>query len=343
MSFLPWHQSSFEALLSGRAALGHALLIHGPRGIGKLAFATALAQALLCEGSGRSAGACGACPACGWFGAGNHPDLRRVEPESLTAVKSSGEEPVADKGSSDQITVDQIRALADFIGASSYRGGAKVILVHPAEALNLNAANALLKSLEEPPAGTIFLLVAHRPSYLPATVRSRCRQVCLARPEPGAAAAWLNTQGITDPALALAHTGNAPLLARELAKADYWQRRHDLLTTLADLDGFNALATAEPVRDYEVEEVVGWLQKWTFDVVLQHYVGSIRYNPDFSRPIAALASGIDALALLRYHRDLIRLQRVVEHPLNARLLFEQLLIDYQRAMTPAARATQKAA
>ena len=341
MSYLPWHRSEFERLLAGRAALGHALLIHGPRGIGKLAFATALAQALLCEGSGRTSEACEVCPACVWFAAGNHPDIRRVEPESL-AAQPSGEEQPAEKDSSDQITVDQIRALADFVGASSHRGGAKVILVHPAEALNLNAANALLKSLEEPPAGTIFLLVAHRPSYLPATVRSRCRQVCLARPDADAAAAWLKAQGIADPALALAHTGNAPLLARELAQADYWQLRNDLFTSLAD-PGFDALATAERVRDYDVEEVVGWLQKWSFDILLQDGVDSIRYNPDFSRPIASLASGIDTLALLRYHRDLIRLQRVVEHPLNARLLFERLLIDYQRAVAPAAPGTRKAA
>lgn len=342
MSYLPWHMSVFEQLLSGRAALGHALLIHGPHGIGKLGFATALAQALLCEGSSRTAGACGACPACGWFGAGNHPDIRRVEPESLTAPKPAGEEQRVDKGSSDQITVDQIRALADFVGASSHRGGAKVILIHPAEALNLNAANALLKSLEEPPAGTIFLLVAHRPSYLPATVRSRCRQVCLERPDRDAAAAWLNAQGIADPALALAHTGNAPLLARELAQADYWQRRNDLLTSLAD-PVFDALATAERVRDYDVEEIVGWLQKWSFDVLLQHYVESVRYNPDFAEAITSLASGIDTLTLLRYHRELIRLQRVVEHPLNARLLFERLLIDYQRAITPTAQAARQAA
>jgi len=341
MSYLPWHISEFERLLAGRAALGHALLIHGPRGIGKLAFATALAQALLCEGSGRAGGACEVCPACVWFAAGNHPDIRRVEPESL-AAKPSGEEQPAEKGSSDQITVDQIRALADFVGASGHRGRAKVILVHPAEALNLNAANALLKSLEEPPAGTIFLLVAHRPSYLPATVRSRCRQVCLERPDVDAAAAWLKAQGIADPALALAHTGNAPLVARELAQADYWQRRNDLFTSLAD-PGFDALATAERVRDYDVEEVVGWLQKWSFDILLQHCVDSIRYNPDFSRPIASLASGIDILALLHYHRELIRLQRVVEHPLNARLLFERLLIDYQRAVAPAAPGTRKAA
>jgi DNA polymerase-3 subunit delta' len=342
MSYLPWHASAFEQLLAGRAGLGHALLVHGPRGIGKLAFTEALALALLCEGAAGLQGACGSCPACGWFAAGNHPDFRRVEPQKEEAAPDASAEQQTEKRGSTEITVGQVRALADFINASSHRGGAKVILIHPAEALNLSAANALLKSLEEPPADTIFLLVAHRPAYLPATVRSRCRQVCLGRPDAEGAAAWLKAEGITDPVLALAHTGNAPLLARELAQADYWHRRSDFLTRLADPD-FDALATAEHVRDFEVEEIVAWLQKWTHDILLQHHAGSVRYNPDFAAPLASLASRVNALTLSRYHREIVRFQRVVEHPLNARLLFEKLFIDYQRSIAPAAHSTREAA
>jgi DNA polymerase-3 subunit delta' len=92
-----------------------------------------------------------------------------------------------------------------------------------------------------------------------------------------------------------------------------------------------------------VAEVVGWLQKWTFDLLLQRHAGVVRYNPDFSRAIETLAAGIEPLALLRYHHELVRFQRVVEHPLNARLLFERLFIDYARATTPLASPDQKAA
>jgi DNA polymerase III subunit delta' len=339
---LPWNESDFSKLLTERSALGHALLIHGPRGIGKLGLATAVAQALLCEAPGRVGKACGACAACGWFGAGNHPDFKWIEPENLADPKPRGAEREAEKRASGQITVNQVRELAAFLGTSSYRGGVKVILIHPAEALNINAANALLKALEEPPPGAIFLLVAHRPSYLPSTVRSRCRQVPLTRPAPEAAVAWLTSQGVLEPSLALAHTGNAPLLARELAQADYWQRRSALLTGLCDPD-FDPLAMAERVDDHDVDELVGWLQKWTFDVLLQRAAESVRFNPDFARQIESIARAVDPLSLLRYHRGLIRLQRVVDHPLNTRLLFESLLVDYQRAVAPAAHPAQQAA
>jgi DNA polymerase-3 subunit delta' len=153
------------------------------------------------------------------------------------------------------------------------------------------------------------------------------------RPELAAAAAWLTAEGVGDAALALAHTGNAPLRARELARADYWQRRQDLLTMLAD-EEFDALATAERVRDYDVDEVVGWLQKWTFDLLWQRHVSAVRFNPDFAQAVRALAARIDDRALLRYHRELVRFQRIVDHPLNARLLFERLFIDYAGAVAP---------
>jgi DNA polymerase-3 subunit delta' len=335
-----WNKLPFEQLVRNREAVGHALLIHGPRGVGKLAFAMGLAQAFLCEQPDDRGVPCGACHACGWFDAGNHPDFRCLEPERL--VQSRGEAEEGGEKGSREILVGQVRALADFIGMTSHRGGDKVIVIHPAEALNIEAANALLKNLEEPPPGTRFLLVAHRPGYLPATVLSRCRKVPLGKPDPASAVEWLRRQGVADPALALAHTGNAPLLARELAQAEFWQQRELLLKNLCS-PAFDALATAESIRDYEVEAVVGWLQKWTFDLLLQRSVRQVRYNPDFAGEIQSLAAGIDTLALLRYHRDLIRLQRVVQHPLNARLLFEQLLFDYQDAIAPTPRHASRAA
>jgi len=329
-----WNHPAFYQLVRRRETVGHALLIHGPRGIGKLAFAMGVAQAFLCERAEDGA-PCGNCPACGWFNAGNHPDFRYLEPERLARARGEaeeGNEKEGEKGSS-RIVVAQVRGLSDFIGVTSHRGGDKVIVIHPAEALNMEAANALLKSLEEPPPGTRFLLVSHRPGYLPATVRSRCRQVPLGRPDPAKAVEWLRRQGIADPALALAHTGNAPLLARELAQAEFWQQRMALLKSIGSPD-FDVLATAESIRDYEAEAVVGWLQKWTFDLLLQRSVRQVRYNPDFAAALQSLAGAVDTLALLRYHRQLVRLQRFVQHPLNARLLYEQLLFDYQDAIAP---------
>ena len=333
-----WHKTELGQLLARRASIGHALLIHGPEGVGKLAFAMALAQSLLCEKADPGEFACGACAACGWFTAGNHPDFRCVEPESLVEERRQGsedEDTEKEKGGGGHfITVDQVRALGALLEVSAHRGGAKVIVLHPAESLNIQAANALLKSLEEPPGESHFLLVAHRPGCIPPTVLSRCRRVPLGKPEKTAAVAWLQGAGIDQPETALAHAGGAPLLARELAGGEYWEQRGALLASLSRGD-FDALATAERIRDYRAPAVLACLQKWTFDLLLLRCAGRIRYNPDFAAPIKTLAAQTDTLQLLRYHGELVRLQRAAHHPLNARLLFEALLTDYQRAVTPA--------
>ncbi|HET6493290.1 MAG TPA: DNA polymerase III subunit delta' [Burkholderiales bacterium] len=331
MTVFPWNRPALERLTNIR--LPHALLIHGPQGVGKLSLAQNLAQSLLCE-SPTGGMACERCPACGWFESSSHPDFRLLEPGNL--AESENEEQGPNKGSA-RILIEQIRGLTDFINLSSHRGGRKVILIQPAEALNANAANALLKNLEEPPADTYFLLVAHRIHFLLPTIRSRCQQIALTAPEPEAAIEWLQTQGMPDPALALAHTGNAPLLARDLAERQYWQQREAFLEQIA-APGFNALAAAEEVCDYAIRDIVSWLQKWTFDLVFQKILGKVRYNPDHAATLSALAARIDPLSVLRFHREVLRLQRVIDHPLHPRLLVEQLLIDYAGALNTGAAA-----
>ena len=121
----------------------------------------------------------------------------------------------------------------DFINLTSCQTGGKTIVLYPAETLNVNAANALLKSLEEPPPNTRFMLVAHRPSYLPATVISRCQQIVLPTPPVAVAEQWLREQGVAEPALSLAQTGNAPLAALALDDGEFWQQRKSLLAGLA--------------------------------------------------------------------------------------------------------------
>lgn len=340
MNVLPWHQADLERLMGDKGRLPHALLIHGREGIGKLLFARDMAQSLLCEKRLSSGVACGQCNACGWFNSAHHPDFRLVEPASLT--ERAQEEEGKENKASLQIVIEQIREVTDFIHVSSHRGGAKVILIHPAEALNSNAANALLKSLEEPPAGTYFLLVAHRVTYLPPTIKSRCQWVPLAGPEPDAAIEWLRAQGVANPALALAQTGNSPLLAQQLAVQDYWQQRDFLLQRIAERT-FNPLLAAEQIREFPVKLVVNWLQKWTFDLILQKSLGKVRYNPDYATQIAALASWIELLDALHLHRETVMLQRVVDHPLNPRLFLERLLLDYSGLVNSGGRRANHAA
>jgi DNA polymerase-3 subunit delta' len=322
----PWHKSELSGLLERRGQLHHALLLRGARGIGKLAFAEALARALLCESPGPGGSACGRCAACGWMEQGSHPDFRRLEPESL-AEPAEGEAGAEKKEkASSQIPVEQVRGLAGFVNVSSHRGGAKVVLVHPAESLNANAANALLKNLEEPPPRTYFLLVAHRWHQLLPTIKSRCQQIPLPLPSSSEAREWIGRQGVENSDLALAQAGGAPLLAVQFDGL-YWQQRAAFLKAIGGR-GLDALAVAEHVRDHAPALVVNWLQKWAYDLVSHKVTGQVRYNPDFAAAIAAAAERVELPEAVRFLRHVVRLQRIVTHPLNARLFFEELLLVY---------------
>ena len=152
IKYFPWQEGVWTRLAGMRGRLPHALLFHGRPGIGKLHLAEVLAQSLLCEKQSKDGLACGTCPACAWFAAGNHPDFRLVRPEALAGVEVDIEgEEVTEEGKkkpSKQIKNIQINELSYFLNVSSHRNGYLVILIHPAETLNANAANALLKGLE---------------------------------------------------------------------------------------------------------------------------------------------------------------------------------------------------
>jgi DNA polymerase-3 subunit delta' len=160
--------------MAGRAQHAHAYLLHGPAGIGKRALAERLMGSLLCQ---RPEGldACGQCKSCLLLVAGSHPDNYVLEPEE------------ADKA----IKVDQVRDLVSFVVQTAQMGGRKVVLIEPVESMNINAANALLKSLEEPSGNTVLLLVSHQPSRLLPTVRSRCVQQACPLPSEAMSLDWL--------------------------------------------------------------------------------------------------------------------------------------------------------
>src|SRR5882672_7682306 len=168
-----WQSSPWKHWIKVREHLPHAVLIQSGDGWGELQFAQSAAQSLLCEKPRPGHLACGACQACNWFTAGNHPDFRLIVPESMAAEPpEEGAEP--GKKRSDQIRIEQIRELADFLAVGTHRAGLRVILIYPAEAMNPNTQNALLKALEEPPPATVFLLVSaarpppcHRAQPLP--------------------------------------------------------------------------------------------------------------------------------------------------------------------------------
>jgi DNA polymerase-3 subunit delta' len=239
---LSWQAASWTQLQQMRARLPHAILFHGPAGIGKADFIEAFAQALLCENVRADGQACGACVSCGWFAQGNHPDYRRVRPEALEdeAPPAEGEEGGAERqeGEVDQDGVerDQDRAdpqLADFMNISTHRQGLRVVVLYPAEALNMPASNALLKTLEEPPPGTVFLLASNGLDRLLPTILSRCRKFALPMPDHAEALAWLQAQGVQDADGWLREQGGAPLAALAQAETGSREELDTLLQVLA--------------------------------------------------------------------------------------------------------------
>lgn len=337
IELLPWHAAPLLELLSRREKLPHALLLYGRQGIGKVEFARAIAQSLLCESPSHSV-ACGTCDACRWFSQGNHPDFRELMPEALSEDEVDADAPIdaeaKDKKKSKIITVDQIRGIANFMTLSTHRDGFRVLLIHPAETLNANAANSLLKTLEEPPPRTLILLVTDQIGRLIATIKSRCQRVLVPAPDDVTALAWLKAQGIADADTALGQAGGAPLAAVAFADADYQSQRKAFLQVLHAADA-DHLATAQAFEKSDLVNVITWLQTWVSDVVLARLIGEVRHHRDQKTAISHIASRVHLPALFRYESQLRQARRTIHHPLNARLLLEQLLISYANAITPA--------
>ena len=328
LPLLPWQRAGVGALLRRRDAFPHALLIHGPRGIGKLALALNLAQGLLCESPDDEGLACGTCSGCRYAAAGAHPDLLRLE---LLVYDDDGLQLKA----VETIAIDRVRGLIDFVQLSSHRQRAKVAVIAPAERMNAAAANALLKTLEEPPPATFLLLVTAQPGRLPATVRSRCRPFPAPQPSPAEALAWLATRGIADAPLALAQAGGAPLAALAHADPARLAERAVWLDALARPERLPVPAIAARIdaggkdeRKARLAQALEWLLLWTGDLARVVDGGDARRNPDFAGPLAALAARVAPLALFRYHRAVLGQRALLAHPLQPRLVAEALLVDY---------------
>jgi len=333
---LPWQARLLERLLADRSRMPHALLLHGPAGVGKGVLARALAAALLCE-SPRCASACGECASCRWFSQGNHPDFREVVPESAAEDdgEGEGEAEKPDKAKSLVIKIDQVRAVADLISLSTHRSGFRVLVLRPAEALQPAAANALLKTLEEPPPATVIVLVSDRPARLLPTLRSRCRRLAVPLPPRDEALAWLRAEGVANAETALATAAGAPLLARELAQPREEELRRRLLAELARPSGADPLLFASGVDRASIERTIHWMQTWVHDLVEMKLAGRARHHPDHAPALQARARAADLEALFALDRELIEARRLAAHPLNPRLFAEHLLMAYNRATSPA--------
>ncbi|MDR2113367.1 MAG: DNA polymerase III subunit delta' [Candidatus Accumulibacter sp.] len=344
MNIYDLHEKTWKQLGERRDRLPHALLMTGQRGIGKFDLARAFAESLLCENPLPSRTACGSCLACGWMAQGNHPDFRRVQPEALTGEEGGGEEREAGgkKKPSQQITIDQIRALDDFLHIGTHRQGARIVLLHPAEAMNRHTANSLLKSLEEPVPGTLFLLVSNEPERLLPTIRSRCQQLPVPLPETARAQQWLTARGVKDAARWLALAGGSPLLAAELGAGDERVLLDALVTELAKGGRADPLAAAAAVdravkaekRPAPLKRLVEWGQKWLVDMILLRSGQAPRYFLAQAAPLAELAGQTGLSGLLAFNRKALQYRLQCEQPLNSRLFLEDFFLNYAMLFEP---------
>jgi DNA polymerase-3 subunit delta' len=313
---LPWLADALhQAQALDRA---HALLLCGPAGAGHLELGLLLAQRWLCEADAAVVRPCGRCASCHLVRTRVHPDLLIVVPDALRVAlgwtDADGISAKADAKPSRDIRVEQVRQAIAWSQQTSGRGRGKFLLLHPADSLNGAAANALLKTLEEPPGHLHLVLTSTDPEALLPTVRSRCQRLGLALPDAAGAQAWLAKQGVADPAALFALAGGSPMEALALAGEGMdaaW---------IGALPERVALGDATPLRGRAIPRVLELLTKLAHDAMAVTVGGAPRYFPAGKVPPLT-----DAAAWVAWQRLLVRTARHEDHPWNAALLIESLV------------------
>lgn len=297
-TILSWHKPVLQELAGRRQSerLPHAMLLTVGSDPEATALAAALPHFMLCD----NYNACGLCRACRLLEQGAHSDYHRCQPE----------------GSSKVIKVDQIRTLLNFGAKTANYGAGKVLILAPASALNRNAANALLKFLEEPPANTYLLLISSRTSQLPATVMSRCQKLTVARPDPTQALEFLQNRGLSDQRAQtlLRLASNEPLLAIEIEESD----AADALIGAVSV-AENVLAGEATAR--ELGQAAQGLDAHLLLMVL------IANAHQFA--VAAASKNTLNARLLQWHKALVELQGTYHRSpnINIPLALEQLCVN----------------
>jgi DNA polymerase-3 subunit delta' len=325
---LPWLAAPLTQGLTLRA---HALLLHGPGGVGQFELGVALATGWLCESEPGLQLPCGHCVGCRSMAARMHPDFHLLVPDALRGAlgwqraEEGGDDDTPGSGAkskakpSKEIRVEAVRAAIEWGQRTSSRGRAKVILIHPAQAMNPTAANALLKTLEEPAGQLRLVLTTHDPDALLPTVRSRCQRLRLDAPPADQALDWLAAQQVARPSVLLAAAGGQPLDAAGMAAdgidSDAWQR-----LPAAVWEG-----RAEAVAGWPLVRLVDALQKLCHDLMCLRAQAAPRYFAAETLEPLMQPGAPSWAALAAWAGELTQAARHDEHPWHAGLRSEALV------------------
>jgi len=329
---LPWLAAPLQRAL--HELRGHATLLHGAAGSGLFELAMTLAQGWLCEAPAGQGRPCGRCTSCHLALARTHPDLLVLVPDALRerlGWGGEGDDEPADgeakpRGkASREIRVEAVRQAIGFAQQSSARGRAKAIVIHPADTMNLVSANALLKTLEEPPGSLRLVLTTASAQALLPTLRSRCQALRLDVPPAADALAWLRGQGVAEPEAQLVAMGGQPLAVLDWlldgGDAKDWPR----LPAMVARDGDTG-----PLTGWPLPRAIDALLKLCHDAMAVTVGGTPRFYPPGSVP-----AGASLPALVEWCKALTRASRYDEHPWNAGLLVEALVTQGRRAWSEA--------
>lgn len=325
---LPWHEEHWARLAAARhqQRVPHALLLRGPQGLGKRRFAERLARALVCPQPTPEGNACETCVACRQTSAGSHPDIVHLAPD----------EPGR------QIKIGAVRQLTAKSVLSAQPKAYRVCLIQPADAMNQAAANALLKTLEEPTERTVLLLVTSRPDRLPATIRSRCQALAFRVPPTEIARAWLTEQGPVaglEDCLPLA--AGAPLTALEAAAQDWVGDARRLTGDLAALAArdINPLQVVENWAERPLTTVIAGLKRLSSDLVksTSGLGDGPLYHPVLRSELQSLAKKIDLRGVYSFCDRLIDCERAAANNANTQMALEHLVNGWLELTRPGGR------
>lgn len=358
LAIYPWQSELASQLVAVRDSLPNGLLVYGPKGIGTIDLVIAFSRSLFCEHPAKDGTPCGHCKGCRMAAANTHPDLRYVFSEAEAIPRDIPFEPPSnatkDRKIYREILIHQPRELTDFLNLSSHvEGGKRIIVVYPADAIRPDAAATFLKSLEEPPARTTFLLVADDIDRVLPTIRSRCRLLRAMAPTHEVALDWLQAQGVRDAEEALARAADRPCLVtdeiriRDNKELDAKVREQLLTLTSMPIEVRDALldtlslgrqlpATKLAVKDgrtaLPVSAVLPVLERWGYDLVAVKSGLVPHYFKGYEETLKALTKDVQADRLFKWCDFLKTIRRAVTHPLNAQLVIEQAILRYRKVM-----------